>query len=72
MKQLGSPAPALKFFEGFFRHFPNETFLLTVLDKANARHLTPEQLPFVPDLLTMDVSFISVSKVLPAVLKWLA
>ena len=38
-----------------------------VLDRLNARYLTPEQLPFVPDALTMDVSFISVEKVLPAV-----
>lgn len=45
---------------------------VTVLDKMNARHLTPDQLPFVPDLLTMDVSFISVSKVLPAVVACMA
>lgn len=38
------------------------------LDKVNARHLSPELLPFAPDLFTMDVSFISVGKVLPAVL----
>lgn len=38
-----------------------------VLDKVNARYLTPDQLPCRPDLLTMDVSFISVTKVLPAV-----
>jgi 23S rRNA (cytidine1920-2'-O)/16S rRNA (cytidine1409-2'-O)-methyltransferase len=37
------------------------------LDRVNARYLTPEQLPFIPDLFTMDVSFISVTKVLPAV-----
>ncbi len=35
--------------------------------KANARNLRPEQLPEPPDLVTMDVSFISVAKVLPAV-----
>ncbi len=38
-----------------------------VIDKANARYLTPAELPYEPDFLTMDVSFISVSKVLPAV-----
>ncbi len=38
-----------------------------VLDRVNARYLTSERLPFVPDALTMDVSFISVEKVLPAV-----
>jgi 23S rRNA (cytidine1920-2'-O)/16S rRNA (cytidine1409-2'-O)-methyltransferase len=35
--------------------------------KANARHLRPEQIPEPADLVTMDVSFISVAKVLPAV-----
>lgn len=38
-----------------------------VIEKANARHLTPQLLPYLPDFLTMDVSFISVTKVLPAV-----
>ena len=35
--------------------------------KANARNLRPEQIPERADLVTMDVSFISVAKVLPAV-----
>ena len=35
--------------------------------KANARRLRPEQIPEPADLVTMDVSFISVAKVLPAV-----
>ena len=35
--------------------------------KANARNLRPEQIPEPADLVTMDVSFISVAKVLPAV-----
>jgi 23S rRNA (cytidine1920-2'-O)/16S rRNA (cytidine1409-2'-O)-methyltransferase len=35
--------------------------------KANARNLRPEQIPEPPELVTMDVSFISVAKVLPAV-----
>jgi 23S rRNA (cytidine1920-2'-O)/16S rRNA (cytidine1409-2'-O)-methyltransferase len=35
--------------------------------KANARNLGPEQIPEPADLVTMDVSFISVAKVLPAV-----
>lgn len=38
-----------------------------VLEKVNARYLRPEDLPYQPDFLTMDVSFISVSKVLPSV-----
>lgn len=35
--------------------------------KANARSLRPEQIPEPADLVTIDVSFISVAKVLPAV-----
>lgn len=38
-----------------------------VLERVNARYLTRVQLPYEPDLLTMDVSFISITKVLPAV-----
>jgi 23S rRNA (cytidine1920-2'-O)/16S rRNA (cytidine1409-2'-O)-methyltransferase len=41
---------------------------VTVLERANARHLRPEQLPYAPDLIVADVSFISLAKVLPAVL----
>jgi 23S rRNA (cytidine1920-2'-O)/16S rRNA (cytidine1409-2'-O)-methyltransferase len=35
--------------------------------KANARHLRPEQIPEPADLVTVDVSFISVAKIFPAV-----
>jgi 23S rRNA (cytidine1920-2'-O)/16S rRNA (cytidine1409-2'-O)-methyltransferase len=35
--------------------------------KANARSLRPEEIPETVNLVTMDVSFISVAKVLPAV-----
>jgi 23S rRNA (cytidine1920-2'-O)/16S rRNA (cytidine1409-2'-O)-methyltransferase len=38
-----------------------------VLERVNARYLSPDDLPYEPDFLTMDVSFISVTKVLPAV-----
>jgi 23S rRNA (cytidine1920-2'-O)/16S rRNA (cytidine1409-2'-O)-methyltransferase len=38
-----------------------------VLEGVNARELTAEQLPFRPQLATIDVSFISLTKVLPAV-----
>jgi 23S rRNA (cytidine1920-2'-O)/16S rRNA (cytidine1409-2'-O)-methyltransferase len=38
-----------------------------VLDGCNARYLSSKDLPYEPDLLTMDVSFISVTKVLGAV-----
>ena len=39
-----------------------------VLERVNARRLTPDQLPFEPDFLTVDVSFISLEKILPAVI----
>ncbi|MBD0282501.1 MAG: TlyA family RNA methyltransferase [Thermoleophilaceae bacterium] len=40
---------------------------VTVLERTNARSLGPEQLPYAPDLIVADVSFISLTKVLPAV-----
>jgi 23S rRNA (cytidine1920-2'-O)/16S rRNA (cytidine1409-2'-O)-methyltransferase len=39
---------------------------VTVLDQTNARHVT--ELPFAPELVTCDVSFISVRTALPPVL----
>ena len=41
---------------------------VTVIERTNARALTPEELPYAPDLIVADVSFISLTKVLPAVL----
>jgi 23S rRNA (cytidine1920-2'-O)/16S rRNA (cytidine1409-2'-O)-methyltransferase len=41
---------------------------VTVIERRNARSLEPGDLPFVPDLVVVDVSFISLAKVLPAVL----
>ncbi len=41
---------------------------VTVLERVNARALAPEGLPYRPDLVVADVSFISLAKVLPAVL----
>jgi 23S rRNA (cytidine1920-2'-O)/16S rRNA (cytidine1409-2'-O)-methyltransferase len=38
-----------------------------VIERLNARELEPAALPFVPALATVDVSFISLTKVLPAV-----
>ncbi|MBU2602194.1 MAG: TlyA family RNA methyltransferase [Actinobacteria bacterium] len=43
-----------------------------VMERVNARWLQPESLPFSPDLLTVDVSFISLAKVLPAVIGCMA
>jgi 23S rRNA (cytidine1920-2'-O)/16S rRNA (cytidine1409-2'-O)-methyltransferase len=45
---------------------------VTVIERANARELRPEDLPFIPDLATVDVSFISLAKVLPAVSRSIA
>src|SRR3954451_16716474 len=41
---------------------------VTVIERRNARSLACEELPFRPDLVVADVSFISLTKVLPAVL----
>jgi 23S rRNA (cytidine1920-2'-O)/16S rRNA (cytidine1409-2'-O)-methyltransferase len=41
---------------------------VTVLERLNARALDPAALPYRPDLVVADVSFISLTKVLPAVL----
>jgi 23S rRNA (cytidine1920-2'-O)/16S rRNA (cytidine1409-2'-O)-methyltransferase len=38
-----------------------------VIEGCNARHLTPDDLPFVPDWAVIDVSFISLEKVLQPV-----
>jgi 23S rRNA (cytidine1920-2'-O)/16S rRNA (cytidine1409-2'-O)-methyltransferase len=45
---------------------------VTVMERTNARALTPETLPYAPDLAVVDVSFISLRKVLPAVLACMA
>jgi 23S rRNA (cytidine1920-2'-O)/16S rRNA (cytidine1409-2'-O)-methyltransferase len=41
---------------------------VTVLERTNARGLRRDDLPYAPDLIVADVSFISLTKVLPAVL----
>jgi 23S rRNA (cytidine1920-2'-O)/16S rRNA (cytidine1409-2'-O)-methyltransferase len=43
-----------------------------VIERLNARELQPADLPFEPELATIDVSFISLTKVLPAVAACLA
>ena len=45
---------------------------VTVIERRNARELDPAELPFVPALATIDVSFISLTKVMPAVTACLA
>jgi 23S rRNA (cytidine1920-2'-O)/16S rRNA (cytidine1409-2'-O)-methyltransferase len=41
---------------------------VVVVERRNARSLSPGDLPYRPDLVVADVSFISLTKVLPAVL----
>jgi 23S rRNA (cytidine1920-2'-O)/16S rRNA (cytidine1409-2'-O)-methyltransferase len=45
---------------------------VSVLERTNARALSAEMLPYAPDLATIDVSFISLAKILPAVLACMA
>ncbi|MGH2712383.1 MAG: TlyA family RNA methyltransferase, partial [Thermoleophilaceae bacterium] len=42
---------------------------VVVVERSNARSLLPGDLPYAPDLIVADVSFISLAKVLPAVLR---
>jgi 23S rRNA (cytidine1920-2'-O)/16S rRNA (cytidine1409-2'-O)-methyltransferase len=39
---------------------------VTVLERVNARELDPARLPYAPGLIVVDVSFIGLAKVLPA------
>jgi 23S rRNA (cytidine1920-2'-O)/16S rRNA (cytidine1409-2'-O)-methyltransferase len=41
---------------------------VTVVERRNARSLAPQDLSYQPEMITIDVSFISLVKVLPAVL----
>jgi 23S rRNA (cytidine1920-2'-O)/16S rRNA (cytidine1409-2'-O)-methyltransferase len=45
---------------------------VTVLERTNARALSGAALSYAPDLVVVDVSFISIAKILPAVLACLA
>jgi 23S rRNA (cytidine1920-2'-O)/16S rRNA (cytidine1409-2'-O)-methyltransferase len=45
---------------------------VTVIERSNARELRPVELPYQPGLATVDVSFISLAKVVPAVAACLA
>jgi 23S rRNA (cytidine1920-2'-O)/16S rRNA (cytidine1409-2'-O)-methyltransferase len=42
---------------------------VTVVERRNARALEPDELPYRPDLIVADLSFISLTKVLPALLR---
>jgi 23S rRNA (cytidine1920-2'-O)/16S rRNA (cytidine1409-2'-O)-methyltransferase len=42
---------------------------ITVLERQNARALTPDRLPYAPNLVVVDLSFIGLAKVLPAVVR---
>jgi 23S rRNA (cytidine1920-2'-O)/16S rRNA (cytidine1409-2'-O)-methyltransferase len=41
---------------------------VTVIERRNARSVGPDELPYAPGLITIDVSFISLEKILPATL----
>jgi len=43
-----------------------------VIERTNARSLVPGDLPFMPELAAIDVSFISLAKVIPAVAECVA
>jgi len=57
---------------GDFDYGLREDPRVSLLERTNARSLTREMLPFLPELAVLDVSFISLRKVLPAVLGCLA
>jgi 23S rRNA (cytidine1920-2'-O)/16S rRNA (cytidine1409-2'-O)-methyltransferase len=42
---------------------------VTAIERTNARALEPAALPYAPDLVTVDVSFIGLEKVLPAIVR---
>jgi 23S rRNA (cytidine1920-2'-O)/16S rRNA (cytidine1409-2'-O)-methyltransferase len=44
---------------------------VAVVERRNARDLDPDELPWAPELITVDVSFISLAKLLPALARCL-
>jgi len=44
---------------------------VVVIERVNIRHMQPETLPQLVDLVTIDVSFISLKKVVPEILKFM-
>lgn len=45
---------------------------VTVMDRTNVRHVRADDLPYQPDLVTIDASFISLKLIIPPVLALLA
>lgn len=45
---------------------------VTVIDRTNIRHVTAAALPYSPDLVVVDTSFISLKLVLPAIVRLVA
>jgi 23S rRNA (cytidine1920-2'-O)/16S rRNA (cytidine1409-2'-O)-methyltransferase len=45
---------------------------VTVMDRTNIRHVAPASLPYRPDFVVIDASFISLKLVLPAVIEIIA
>ncbi len=45
---------------------------IVVMDRTNARDITPDRLPYIPEIITADVSFISLTQILPAAYACLA
>ena len=45
---------------------------IIIMDKTNAKTLLPEHLPYTPEIITVDVSFISLTQILPNVFSCLA
>ena len=58
---------ALDVGHGQLRSELRENAKVIVLERVNARYLTPDQLPFPPEFITCDVSFISLTMMFPAV-----
>ena len=50
---------------GWTRKLRNDS-RVTVMERTNARYLKPDDLPLQPTLGVMDVSFISITKILPS------
>jgi 23S rRNA (cytidine1920-2'-O)/16S rRNA (cytidine1409-2'-O)-methyltransferase len=68
LKRGAAPVAALDVAYGQLDWSLRSDARVTVIERTNARALQRDDLPYAPDLIVIDVSFISVAKVLPAVL----